>query len=923
MKKLYLLIILFFCQLSLLGQVVTTQPLFPVEGKQVVITFDATKGSGGLQNYTGDVYAHTGVITDLSNGNWTYVKADWNTNKPECKMTSLGNNKYSLTIPDIRLFYGVPANEKILKLAFVFRGSTGSPEGKGDGGTDIFCPVYESGLHVLFTNPENDMLITSAQNIPFNAITSDAANINLYVNNALINSATNATSISSSYNFTSPGSYTVKVEASLGAETVTATRLVTYKGAVTYKAIPDGMQYGINYAADGKSATLVLYTPIRRNYDADKVTDIYVIGDFNNWTPMSEYMMYRSTTSSGYNDAWWVTIPNLTPGKEYGFQYLVSYVNGTTKRIADPYCQKIQDPWNDKWINQYSEIYPGLAAYPEDKTTDIVSVLQPGKAAYNWQVTNFITPMKNNMVVYELLLRDFTSEKSLKAAIDKLDYLKNLGVNAVELMPITEFDGNNSWGYNPCFYFAPDKAYGTEVNYKQFIDECHKRGIAVILDMVLNHATGNNPMAKLYWNSTTSKTSDANPWFNVDAPHPYSVFSDFKHGYVGTKDYFKRVMKYWIQEFNVDGYRLDLSKGLTDNSSTEATAGNYDQTRINNITEYYNAAKEVKPDVLFILEHFCADTEEKVLSDTGMILWNNMNGSGKSISKGTNADLSYMNVSTRTQVAYLESHDEERVGYEAMANGVTKNDLASTMKQLSSEAALFFTVPGAKMIWQFGELGYDYSIYEGGDRMTVKPVRWDFMDIPERIDLYKTYSRVLNLRLKYPNAFTQGSFTRSISSSDWDNGKSVTISHNDLNVVEVSNLKDAVITSTVTFPKTGVWYDLMTGNQLNITSATTSITVPAHGFLYYIDRQTTFPSVGIENVESYVGVKVYYDNSTSEIKVVTDKDVKNIKVYSINGVLVKTVDNQAFVEASGLSSGCYLVRTQLADGTLETFKILK
>ena len=115
-------------------------------------------------------------------------------------------------------------------------------------------------------------------------------------------------------------------------------------------------------------------------------------------------------------------------------------------------------------------------------------------------------------------------------------------------------------------------------------------------------------------------------------------------------------MKYWIQEFNVDGYRLDLSKGLTDNSSTEATAGNYDQTRINNITEYYNAAKEVKPDVLFILEHFCADTEEKVLSDTGMILWNNMNGSGKSISKGTNADLSYMNVSTRTQVAYLESH---------------------------------------------------------------------------------------------------------------------------------------------------------------------------------------------------------------------------------------------------------------------------
>jgi hypothetical protein len=274
-------------------------------------------------------------------------------------------------------------------------------------------------------------------------------------------------------------------------------------------------------------------------------------------------------------------------------------------------------------------------------------------------------------------------------------------------------------------------------------------------------------------------------------------------------------------------------------------------------------------------------------------------------------------------VAYLESHDEERVGYEAMANGVTKNDLASTMKQLTSESALFFTVPGAKMIWQFGELGYDYSIMEGGDRLAAKPVKWDYLDIPERMDLYKTYSRVLNLRLKYPNAFAQGNVTRSISSSDWDNGKSVTISHNDLSVVEVSNLKDAVITSTVTFPKTGVWYDLMTGNSLNVTSATTSITIPAHGFLYYIDRQTTFPSVGIENIENYVGVKAYYDNSTSEIRVVTDKDVKNIKVYSINGMLVKTVDNKTFVEASGLSSGCYLVRTQLADGTLNTFKILK
>ncbi len=923
MKKILSIVLFLFCQLFIFGQVVTTVPQFPVESKSVVVTFDATKGSAGLQNYTGDVYAHTGVVTDQSNGNWTYVKADWSTNLPECKMNSLGNNKYSLTIADIRSFYGVPANEKILKLAFVFRGSTGSPEGKGDGGTDIFCPVYELGLHVAFTTPANDLLITAPQTITFNAASSDASNLNLYINNSLVSSVSNATSISFSSNFTSPGNYAVKAEAILGTETVTASRLITYKGAVTYKAIPDGMQYGINYAADGKSATLVFYTPVRKSYDSDKVTDVYLIGDFNNWTPMSDYMMYRSTSSSGYNDAWWMTIQNLIPGKEYGFQYLVSYVDGSSKRIADPYCQKVQDPWNDKWINQYSEIYPDLAAYPEEKTSDIVSVLQPGKASYTWQITNFTTPNKNNVVAYEMLLRDFTDGKSLKAALDKLDYLKTLGVNAVELMPITEFDGNSSWGYNPSFYFAPDKAYGTEADYKLFIDECHKRGMAVILDMVLNHATGNNPMAKLYWNSTASKTSAANPWFNVDAPHPYSVFCDFKHGYIGTKDYFKRVMKYWIEEFHVDGYRLDLSKGLTDNASTEATAANYDQTRIDNITDYYNAAKEVKPDVLFILEHFCVDTEEKALSDKGMILWNKMNDAGKLIAKGTNADLSSMNVSTRTQIAYLESHDEERLGYEAMTNGASKNDLATSMKQLSSEAALFFAVPGSKMIWQFGELGYDYSINEGGDRTAAKPVKWDYLDIPERLNLYKTYSRVLNLRLQYPNAFSQGTVTRSLALSDWNNGKSVVISHNDLSVVAVSNLQDIAISSTVTFPKTGIWYDLMTGDQLNVTSATRTIPIPAHGFLFYIDHQTTFPSVGIENIENYVGATAYYDASTSQIKILADKELGNIKVYSVNGMLMESVNNKITVEASTLPLGCYIIHVLFRDGTSQNFKIMK
>lgn len=99
-----------------------------------------------------------------------------------------------------------------------------------------------------------------------------------------------------------------------------------------------------------------------------------------------------------------------------------------------------------------------------------------------------------------MLFRDFTGTEgeangngTVRKAIEKIPYLKGLGINAVELMPIMEFNGNNSWGYNTNFYFAPDKAYGTHEDYKEFIDKCHEEGIAVILDIVFNQSDGLHP----------------------------------------------------------------------------------------------------------------------------------------------------------------------------------------------------------------------------------------------------------------------------------------------------------------------------------------------------------------------------------------------------------------------------------------------
>jgi hypothetical protein len=139
MLKKTLLFTAFITIFSLQAQIACS-PVFPSADDNVTITFDAKQGSAGLASETGDVYAHTGVLTDRSTSpsDWKYVKFPWTTNDASVKMTRLSNSVFTLTIPKIRSFYNVPTTEKILKLAFVFRNANGSKEGKTSTGGDIY-----------------------------------------------------------------------------------------------------------------------------------------------------------------------------------------------------------------------------------------------------------------------------------------------------------------------------------------------------------------------------------------------------------------------------------------------------------------------------------------------------------------------------------------------------------------------------------------------------------------------------------------------------------------------------------------------------------------------------------------------------------------------------------------------------------------
>lgn len=716
----------------------------PNADKTLTITYKAPAASP-LYGYIGEVYAHTGIITEDT---WQYVQAEWNKNTDKCKMKKIEDNIWSITLsPSVRQWYN-STETPITKLGFVFRTSDGKKQTD-----DLFVSVTDD-----------------------------------------------------------------KYQAFVPA-------------AIKQASLPANVTEGIN-VTDNSTVTLVLYD---KDSNGNHKDFAHVVGDFNDWKLSNEdnCQMFRDEASG----CWWITLRNLDAAKEYAFQYYVGTKNGETTRLGDAYCEKILDPDNDKYIANAT--YPDNKTYPEG-AKGIVSVFKIQQDNYPWSVSEFKIQHPDQLVIYELHLRDFTASNDINGAMQKLDYLKSLGVNAIELMPVQEFDGNDSWGYNPCFFFALDKAYGTKKMYKDFIDACHKAGMAVIFDVVYNHATGNMPFAKLYWDSSKNKTAPNNPYFNTDAPHPYSVFHDFNHESPLVRKFVKRNLQFLLREYHIDGFRFDLTKGFTQTVSTESNASDYDASRIKILKDYNAAIKEVKPDAYVILEHFCDNKEEKELAADGMHLWRNMNNAYCQSAMGWSENSAFNGLyeNIPAWVGFMESHDEERTAYKQSqwGDGVLKTDPAIRMRQLEANASFFFTVPGPKMIWQFGEMGYDISIEENG-RTGKKPLHWEYLDNINRKALQETYARLIKLRNDAPELFNSTTrFSWEVGENNWKKGRFITSSSTTKHLVVVGNFSNTDETYTVTFPVLGKWYNYLTEEEMNVKDQTQKMEIPAHSYCVF----TTF-----------------------------------------------------------------------------------
>ncbi|GAC1378986.1 MAG: hypothetical protein NVSMB45_00570 [Ginsengibacter sp.] len=858
MKKLLISIVIILSTQLTFGQLLSWTPEFTTDNSgSLVITMDANYGNNGLLNYssTGDVYVHTGVITNLStsNSDWKYVKfSNFSAPDPSVQTTYLGSNKWQFTInPTIRAFYGVPVGETILRIAILFRSGNGSKVQRNTDGSDMYIPIsttaLDARLKIPFKQPKYNMVAEPisknvGDNITISGTSNNSSALKLYFNGAIIQTAAAATTISSTATVAAPGNQTIVLEANDGSSTKNDTIQFFVSGTTTIAALPSGVRDGINYEADNSAVTLVLYAPGKSR--------VAVIGDLpgSNWTEKSLYE-FKKTPDGNY---WWLRITGLTSGTEYSYQYLV---DGSLK-IADPYTEKILDPNNDQFIS--SQTYPNLKSYPTNSTSGIVSTLQTGQTPYNWHVNSFSRPDKRSLLVYELHVRDFVAKHDWNTMIDTLGYLKTLGINTIELMPVNEFEGNSSWGYNPDFYFAPDKYYGPANTFKKFIDSCHSKGIAVVMDMVLNHSFGSSPMVQLYYDNVNNRPAANNPWYNAVATHPFNVGFQFNHESLATRYFSSRVMEHWLTNYKVDGFRFDLSKGFTQtNTGSDVNAwSQYDASRVAIWKRYYDTMQLKSPNSYTILEHFAVNSEELELSNYGMMLWGNLNYSynqaSMGYSNGWNFDqgiFTNRGWNNPSLVTYMESHDEERQMYrnENFGNalgGYDTKQIATGLKREEMNGAFFFTAPGPKMIWQFGELGYDYSINTCGDltinnncRLDPKPIRWDYFQDANRKSLFNVWSKLMGLRAKplYRNTFTTNRVTQDFSG----NFKWMVVNTDTSNIVVIGNYDVSPTNGSVTFPSAGTYYDYFSGTNITATGASQSFFLQPGEYHVYLNRSSS------------------------------------------------------------------------------------
>ena len=598
---------------------------------------------------------------------------------------------------------------------------------------------------------------------------------------------------------------------------------------------PPGTQDGVN-VMDNNTVIVQLRAP-GKNY-------VHLRGDFNNFAINNSSLMRKSVDGNVH----WLQVSGLNPTTWYRYHFLA---DGNLE-VGDPYGELVLDPWNDQYSS--SSQFPNLPAYPTGQANWHNTVFRIDEPEFPWTDGGFQRPPSDRLVIYESLVRDFDEAQTFQDLLDRLDFIEYMGFNAIELMPVSEFEGNLSWGYNPNFRFAVDKFYGPKDKLKELVNECHLRGIAVIMDIVPNHSFGTDPMVRLYQDANGSVTED-NPWFNVVSRHAFSPGYDFNHENPWTREFWKRVFDFWLDEFHIDGYRVDLSKGLTQtNTGSDVGAWNqYDQSRVDILFDYGNHIWAGHPGAYMILEHLGNNDEETALANGGFMLWGKMTEAYTEAAMGYGGDLNYGSWQARgwqwpNLVTYAESHDEERMAYKLAtfgnaSGGYDTKQEATGMDRLAMAHAFLLAIPGPKMIWQWGELGYDISIFdclngtfEEQCKLDEKPAPWADLGNANRLKLAKTIAALAKLKQEQ-SVF--GTYDFNVDAAGM--GKRIQLYGPDQNAILIGNFDVVPLSVVPGFPYTGTWHDHFTGNAFEVNDLNNAFYLQPGEWHLYLDTPLPTP----------------------------------------------------------------------------------
>ncbi len=912
MKIKYIIIFLLFISISSFSQVPTgnwsVEPDPFLENQQITFTVSNinTGNLAGINDiYLWTWYSKFGGGTTNPDSQWN---GQWDSSNESMKMSKNSDGSYSFTFTPSQLFNDTGI-ETIGVLAKAKNGS-------GDKKTSDY--IFEVGVFSLelISPQENIIVVEPGSSLEILAEASVISDFILEENGNLIDQKIDISSYSYIIsNINESNNYKLTATDNESGSNISREFNVVIKPSVSYENIPyDNLNDGLNFT---ENSVVFIFNAPGKEF-------VNIVGSFNQWEISNEFLMKYDDDRNRF----WLEITGLDKKAYHSYQYLV---DGSIY-VADPYSPIILDSYNDSFVCRTEQCgFSAFPTYPKDNKH--AATMFKIDDSFIWEDANFTPPDKENLVIYELLLRDFHQERSYQSVIDKLDYLQELGINAIELMPINEFDGNDSWGYNPSFHMALDKEYGSPVKFKELVNECHKRGIAVIVDVVYNHATGQNSYFRM-WNTSSDSydgiPTSQNPFFQLSpvSESYLNYFNDINHESSYVRDYMERINRFLIDEYHIDGFRFDLTKGMTN----EVIAENYSTKRINYLKGIADDIWDHDPDSYVIFEHF-QNSEERVFSDYGIMSWGEENYQYNEATMGYPSDFNGISHKGRgfpnpTLVGFMESHDKERLMYKNLTYGNSDEsydikNFDTSLDRMKAAGALFLTVPGPKMIWQFGELGFENSINTCEDgsisescKLSRKKSAFELgmQNDANRIKLFNAWSRILKLR-KSESIFKTNNFTANFSSD---------IKYMTLNDNSSDNIKKIIIIANfgiqskevngIILPN-GEWYDIYGNNSRISISEQDRLSLNPGQFIILGDKKSS-----IEDDENLLltsekktnnKIKIYPNPYNQNIYLDIDRSIKlplKASLFNSNGYLIwekKVYDHFYHLNGSSLSSGIY------------------